>query len=709
MNRGGGSGLSSIILYIDDEPAPDGLEAELERRGHSLVETQDPEEVRRLVVGGEPVLVFLEILLAGCDGFDLLESIAAAQPDLPVVVATRGQEAGLYARAVEIGCRDFLTKPVLTSQLLACVFDLAGRAVEQAVDPGKAVDLAAAGGPELSGGAEGLGFAELFQQLHEAGFSGVVTASDAGRRVGVELRNGTPVCVSSSAGRERLEDFLRRRGRITAEQHDAVVDQIAAGVGHVEEVVLGLEILSEDQLRAVRAEQGHELALELFGWPEASQRVLPGKRLKADSTLALEWSAPAIVLAGVLRHAPDEQVDAWLDRSRDLYVSEGARGERDELFLSPELRALVTRFQGDRALAEIIAAGEGEARALYALALTGALDLDESPVLVLSDALEPVEPESEPQPESQPEPEPEPEPEFGEPAPPLAAQAEPETARATPAELAPAPPEPAPRAAPKGILRERVRAPERVAREREIERRMTELTALSEQLAERDDFAILEVREESSDDEVHRAYQARLAFDFLRLPAPLADEPALRDLVKQIRGCYSEAYQHLRTQDGRRVHAALGKSPRSKPAEVERALDAEGWFRKGEAFLNERAYDKALEAFGMATHFDPEQGEYLSHLGYALFLTNPRDELVRREAMENMAKGIKLSPDRPVSYVYLARALKAHDDIRNAKRMLQRALKIDPDCHPALQEQRLLDTRRDKSKKTGLLGRIRRS
>lgn len=679
--------MSSIILYIDDEPAPAELEPEFERRGHTLVQTQDPEEVRRLVVGGEPVLVFLEILLAGCDGFDLLESIAVAQPDLPVVVATRGQEAGLYARAVEIGCRDFLTKPVLPSQLLACAFDLAGRAVERAVDPGQDVDLASAGGPELSGGAQGLGFAELFQQLHEAGFSGVVTASQAGRRVGVELRNGTPVCVSSSAGRERLEDFLRRRGRITLEQHDAVVDQLAAGVGRVEEVVVGLELLSEEEIRAVRADQGHELALELFAWPEASQRMLPGKRLKADSALPLEWTARTILLEGVLQHAPAEQVDAWLDRSRDLYVSEGVREERDELPLSAELRALVKRFEGDRALAEIVAAGEGKARALFALTLTGALDLDDAPVLVLSDALEPLEPEA------------------AEPAPPPAAQ----TPSATPAEPAPAPPVPAPRSAPKGMLRERVRAPDRVARERELERRVAELTALSEQLAERDDFAILEVCEESSDGDVQRAYQAKLALDFLRLPAVLADDPALRDLVKQIRGCYAEAYQHLRTQDGRRVHAALGKSPRSKPAEVERALDAEGWFRKGEAFLNARAYDKALEALGMAAHFDPEQGEYLSHLGYALFLSNPRDDLVRREAMEHMAKGIKLSPDRPVSYVFLARALKAHDDIRNAKRMLQRALKIDPDFHPALQEQRLLDTRRDRGKKTGLLGRIRRS
>jgi cytochrome c-type biogenesis protein CcmH/NrfG len=138
------------------------------------------------------------------------------------------------------------------------------------------------------------------------------------------------------------------------------------------------------------------------------------------------------------------------------------------------------------------------------------------------------------------------------------------------------------------------------------------------------------------------------------------------------------------------VQSILRKSAGSEPADAERALQAEGWFRKGAAMLEERDYPKAIEALGMAAHLDPKQGEYLCHLGYALFLSNPRNTLVGREAMEQMAKGIKLSPERPLSYVFLGRALKATDDVENARRMFRRALKLDPDFHPARQELRAL-------------------
>jgi hypothetical protein len=77
--------------------------------------------------------------------------------------------------------------------------------------------------------------------------------------------------------------------------------------------------------------------------------------------------------------------------------------------------------------------------------------------------------------------------------------------------------------------------------------------------------------------------------------------------------------------------------------------------------------------------------------------------------MDQIAKGIKASPDRPLSYVFLGRALKAGDDLVNARRMFRRALKIDRDFHPAVQELRLLTARREREKKAGLLGRLRRS
>ena len=92
-----------------------------------------------------------------------------------------------------------------------------------------------------------------------------------------------------------------------------------------------------------------------------------------------------------------------------------------------------------------------------------------------------------------------------------------------------------------------------------------------------------------------------------------------------------------------------------------------------EALLESRRYDGAIEAFGMAAHLDPKEGEDAAHLGYALHLAQPHDELVMREALEHIARGIKQTPDRWKPLVYLGRVFVAageRDNARKAKRAL---------------------------------------
>ena len=93
--------------------------------------------------------------------------------------------------------------------------------------------------------------------------------------------------------------------------------------------------------------------------------------------------------------------------------------------------------------------------------------------------------------------------------------------------------------------------------------------------------------------------------------------------------------------------------------EAERSLEAEDWYRKGEALLERRQYMQASEAYGMAAHLDPEEGDYVAHLGYALYLSNPKSETVRREALEHIARGVKRSPERATPLVFLGRVFRA--------------------------------------------------
>jgi DNA-binding response OmpR family regulator len=150
--------------------------------------------------------------------------------------------------------------------------------------------------------------------------------------------------------------------------------------------------------------------------------------------------------------------------------------------------------------------------------------------------------------------------------------------------------------------------------------------------------------------------------------------------------------------------AAPPPAAKVEKTEAERALEAERWFRDGKGFLAAKRFQQAAEAFGMASHLDPGEGEYAAHLGYSLYLTNPKDTLLERESLEHIARGIKQSPSRELSYVFLGRIFKAKGDVEMAAKVFRRALKIRPDCHPARQELRLLELR--DTKKTSLLGRL---
>src|SRR5262245_13855715 len=162
---------------------------------------------------------------------------------------------------------------------------------------------------------------------------------------------------------------------------------------------------------------------------------------------------------------------------------------------------------------------------------------------------------------------------------------------------------------------------------------------------------------------------------------PKVEEPAPVDVASAIAGL------RRRGQEGRDAEAGAS-----------RRLEAESWFRKGEVFLSRKLHADAVEAFGMAAHLDPQAGEYRAFLGYVLHLSNPRNELVRREALEHIATGIKLSPDRERPLLFLGRVFKAAGELENARKVFRRALKIKPDCHEAQSELRLLKLRQPKQR-----------
>jgi len=667
--------MPQTILYFDDLPElPDRVDEILAQAGYTLTHVADPAEFRRLVSEGPPALVLVEVLHSGCEAFDLIEELTctpAAGP-LPIVVVTRGERTPqIYGRAVELGVADFLCKPVVGAQILEAV-------LEFAVGDGSEVRPEATQAPAIEafqGTLEEEPLANLLGKLHRAGASGVLRLESGSCASGIQLRNGSPVEIEKHREAEPVADYLRRTKRIDADQYEMLVDQLMARVAGPREILMGMEALSEDELAAAGREQGLGILLEMFTWTSGTFGFQPDARLDGTDTLELDESPTKVLKSGISR-TPDAAIRNALERRANLYASfaQHAPNRIDGHQLTTEQRRQIEALMGDRTVADILESETLDARTLFALCAMGGVELGEAAVLILDDELE---------------------------------LREPDEVRTLPQARAPERQPPEPSNDP--VETQTEAAPDLSSSFAGM------LDDLAERLDSEDDFELFGIDETSPDADV------RAAFDQLLAQLQLGDDSSqpeeIQTRAKDTVRRFDQAYQRVRSADMRRAFSGLRKKKKKQPVVEEepnresgsRAVEAESWFRTGEGFLKHEDYRQAAESFGMAVHLDPEQGDYAAYLGYSLYLSNPENSIIQREALEHVAKGVKISPNREKPLLFLSRIFRETGELEMAAKVLRRALRANPDSPALVQEMCLIDPGSSQSKRKKLLDRFRRS
>jgi CheY-like chemotaxis protein len=250
------------ILCVDDDRGPlDTLTEALGIQDNRFLHTANPDEALGWVQTEKLDLILIEIALASGDGLALLEQIRSCGAEVsqpPIVVLTQlEREPECYGRSLELGARDFLTKPVSRGQLLDCVrtfcaktqtvVDVARRAEDGPCETMHSDDLAS------------LPLPGLLHRLHARGASGVLIVERTGGRTAVQLRNGSFVSTSSGKSLESFEDFLVRTKRINQGQREAFIDQMSVGTGSRSEILIGMGVMSESDVTTAlfdHADQG---------------------------------------------------------------------------------------------------------------------------------------------------------------------------------------------------------------------------------------------------------------------------------------------------------------------------------------------------------------------------------------------------------------------------------------------------------------------
>ena len=106
------------ILVIDDESAiRDSLRMTLEYAGFEFVGAATGQEGLALAERESPDLVLLDIKMPGMDGMELQERLAAADPELTVIIMTGYASVETAVRALKQGAYDYITKPVDPDEL----------------------------------------------------------------------------------------------------------------------------------------------------------------------------------------------------------------------------------------------------------------------------------------------------------------------------------------------------------------------------------------------------------------------------------------------------------------------------------------------------------------------------------------------------------------------------------------------------------------
>ena len=107
----------TLLVIEDDEASFRLIEAALRIIELKIIHAADGLEGVQLFVGNNVDLVLLDIQLPGMDGYEVLNHLKKMKPEVPVIAQTAYSMSNEKDKCIDLGCSDFLTKPLNIIQL----------------------------------------------------------------------------------------------------------------------------------------------------------------------------------------------------------------------------------------------------------------------------------------------------------------------------------------------------------------------------------------------------------------------------------------------------------------------------------------------------------------------------------------------------------------------------------------------------------------
>lgn len=189
----------TILIAEDNDSVAEPLERLLQKAGYATRRAVDGIDALSQLAATPPDLLLLDLKMPRLHGVELLKKLRQSEKtrELPVVVMTgvyRGAQNAENARS--LGVKTYLEKPFRAGDLL--------KAIEQTLS------IPSAGGETID--------QHLLRALSER-FSGILSFNVNDRNQKLSFINGTPVSLRPGLKHENFGDFLLKRGVISAEEY----------------------------------------------------------------------------------------------------------------------------------------------------------------------------------------------------------------------------------------------------------------------------------------------------------------------------------------------------------------------------------------------------------------------------------------------------------------------------------------------------------
>ncbi len=374
--------MEGAILCVDDDRNLCRVLAEaLNDEGYPVQTAFDGDHALEALRESPPALVLLDVILPSRDGFAVLEAIRAMPPplcDTPVVLITGCSPTAAYRdRAKSLGAMEMITKPMPLNDLLAVVARCASEPkLEASKAQAKIRSAVSKPARGLSGSLEQLPIPALLHHLHGLRATGVLHLANGKKRKWILLRDGYPRAVRSNLLNECLGNLLVRNGKIS--QAAFAESRKRTKPGRLQgEILIAMEILSEEEITASLRNQADEKLFEIFGWESGTYRFEKGAGLQRANALGLERSPANLILRGVRDRFPLEKIEDFISSNADCFVAHADSPfyQFQEVDLDSRHQELLTGLDGSKRLAEFLQADDDLKRTLYALLAFGLLEL----------------------------------------------------------------------------------------------------------------------------------------------------------------------------------------------------------------------------------------------------------------------------------------------------------------------------------------------